>query len=108
MSEVKDQYNVDNLVNLVSYQAGSVVSKTVLEKKTGTVTLFAFDKGEGLSEHTAPFDALVLVLDGIAEISIAGNPALVRQGETLIMPADKPHALRAVERFKMMLVMIRS
>jgi quercetin dioxygenase-like cupin family protein len=108
MSEVKAQYKGDNLEDLISYQASSVVSKTVLEKKTGTVTLFAFDKGEGLSEHTAPFDALVLVLDGMAEISIAGNPVLVRQGEMLIMPADKPHALKAVEKFKMMLVMIRS
>ena len=95
-------------MDLVSYQTGSVVSKTLIEKKTGTVTLFAFDKGEGLSEHTAPFDAMVLVLDGIAEISIAGNPLEVRQGEMLIMPANQPHALRAVDKFKMMLTMIRS
>jgi len=105
---VEKQNNILSLVDLVSYQAGSVVSKTLIEKKTGTVTLFAFDKGEGLSEHTAPFDAMVLVLDGMAEISIAGNPVKVRQGEMIIMPGNKPHALRAVEQFKMMLTMIRS
>ena len=97
-----------SLVDLVSYQTGSVVSKTLIDKTTGTVTLFAFDKGEGLSEHTAPFDAMVLVLDGLAEISIAGNPVEVRQGEMIIMPGNQPHALRAVEKFKMMLTMIRS
>lgn len=97
-----------SLVDLVTYQEASVVSKTLLEKKTGTVTLFAFDKGQGLSEHTAPFDAMVLVLDGVAEIAIAGNPVVVRQGEVLVMPANQPHALKAVERFKMMLTMIRS
>jgi len=96
------------LVDLVAYQDGSVVSKTLLEKKTGTVTLFAFDKGQGLSEHTAPFDALVCVLDGVVEISIAGTPVTVKQGEMLVMPANEPHALRAIERFKMMLTMIRS
>lgn len=105
---MEKQNNIFSLVDLVSYQTGSVVSKTLIEKKTGTVTLFAFDKGEGLSEHTAPFDAMVLVLDGMAEISIAGNPVKVRQGEMIIMPGNKPHALRAVEQFKMMLTMIRS
>ena len=97
-----------NLVDLVAYQETSVVSKTLLEQKTGTVTLFAFDKGQGLSEHTAPFDAMVCVLDGAAEIRISGNPVMVSKGEMLVMPADEPHALRAVERFKMMLIMIRS
>ena len=97
-----------NLVELVAYQEASVVSKTLLEKKTGTVTLFAFDQGQGLSEHTAPFDAMVCVLDGIAEVTISGNPILVKEGEMLIMPANEPHALKAVERFKMMLTMIRS
>ena len=97
-----------SLVDLITYQDASVVSKILLEKKTGTVTLFAFDKGQGLSEHTAPFDAMVLVLDGIAEIVIAGNPVEVRQGEMLIMPANHPHALKAVDRFKMMLTLIRS
>ena len=104
-----DRENVArSLVDLVTYQEASVVSKTLLEKKTGTVTLFAFDKGQGLSEHTAPFDAMVFVLDGVAEIVIAGNPVVVRQGEMLVMPANQSHALKAVERFKMMLTMIRS
>lgn len=93
---------------LVDYQKGSVVSRTVVERKTGTVTLFAFEKGEGLSEHTAPFDALVHVLDGEARISICGKPLRVGAGEMVIMPAGKPHALRAVRKFKMALVMIRS
>ena len=97
-----------SLVDLVAYQDGTVVSKTLLQKKTGTVTLFAFAQGQGLSEHTAPFDAMVCVLDGVAEIVIDGNPVTVRQGEMLVMPANTPHALKAVERFKMMLTMIRS
>jgi quercetin dioxygenase-like cupin family protein len=96
------------LAGLVAYQGDSVVSTTLIEKKTGTVTLFAFDQGQGLSEHTAPFDAMVCVLDGAAEITIAGNPMIVRQGEMLVMPANKPHALKAVERFKMMLIMIKA
>ena len=85
-----------------------MVSKTLLEKETGTVTLFAFDKGQGLSEHTAPFDAMVCVLDGVAEIAIAGRRVTVAQGEMLIMPANQPHALKAVEQFKMILTMIKS
>ena len=97
-----------SLIDLVAYQDGTVVSKTLLEKKTGTVTLFAFAQGQGLSEHTAPFDAMVCVLDGVAEIVIDGNPVTVRQGEMLVMPANTPHSLKAVERFKMMLTMIRS
>lgn len=97
-----------NLADLVAYQPGSVVSRTVIDKKTGTCTLFAFDGGQGLSEHTAPYDALVEVLDGEAEITISGKPFHLKQGEIIIMPADKPHALRAVRRFKMMLVMIKS
>jgi quercetin dioxygenase-like cupin family protein len=97
-----------SLVDLVAYQEASVVSKTLIKKETGTVTLFAFDQDQGLSEHTAPFDAMVYVLDGEAEITISGNPVVVRQGEMLIMPANEPHALKAVERFKMMLTMIRS
>lgn len=100
--------NAGNLIEMIAYQESSVVSKTLLEKKTGTVTLFAFDQGQALSEHTAPFEAMVCVLDGVAEISISGNPILVKEGEMLIMPADEPHALKAVERFKMMLTMIRS
>ncbi len=94
--------------DLAAYDKGSVVSRTLIDKKVGTVTFFSFDKGEGLSEHTAPFDALVQVLDGEAEISIMGKPRLVKAGELIIMPAKKPHALRAVKRFKMMLVMIRA
>lgn len=96
-----------NAVDLVQYQESSVVSKTLIDKKAGTVTLFAFDKGQGLSEHTAPFDALVNVLDGEVEIRISGKPCLVKAGELIIMPANEPHALKAVTRFKMMLVMIK-
>ena len=99
---------VINPKELVSYQTGAVVSRIIIDKKTGTCTLFAFDAGEGLSEHTAPFDALVYLLDGEAEISISGKPFHLKEGDTLIMPANKPHALRAVKRFKMMLVMIKS
>jgi quercetin dioxygenase-like cupin family protein len=100
--------DVQRLVNLVDYQEQSVVSKTLLEKETGTVTVFAFGQGQGLSEHTAPFDAMVCILDGKAEISISGNPNTLEQGDMIIMPANEPHALKAVERFKMMLIMIKS
>ena len=104
-----DQENVARrLVDLIAYQEASVVSKTLIEREAGTITLFAFDKAQGLSEHTVPFDAMVCVLDGVAEITISGNPVVVRQGEMLVMPAGEPHALKAVERFKMMLTMIRS
>jgi quercetin dioxygenase-like cupin family protein len=99
---------VNRLVDLVAYQRGSVVSRTIIDKKTGTVTLFSFDEGQGLSEHTAPFDALVYLLDGEAEISISGKPLHLREGEMVIMPANQPHALKAVKRFKMLLAMIRS
>jgi quercetin dioxygenase-like cupin family protein len=97
-----------SLAGLLQYQAGAVVSRTLLDKKAGTITLFAFDKGEGLSEHTAPFDATVQVLEGEAEIKISGEAHRVKAGELIIMPANQPHALRAVEKFKMLLVMIRS
>ncbi|MBW1743445.1 MAG: cupin domain-containing protein [Deltaproteobacteria bacterium] len=96
------------LMDMVDYKDGSVVSKALIKKKTGTVTLFSFDRGEGLSEHTAPFDAMVYVLDGQVEITISGKPANLNQGEMIIMPANEPHALMAVERFKMMLTMIKS
>ena len=99
---------VVELNGLIDYQKGSVVSRTVIDKPAGTITLFSFDKGQGLSEHTAPYDALVDVLDGEVEITIAGKPSRVKQGEMLIMPASQPHALKAVTRFKMMLVMIKS
>ena len=94
--------------DLVAYDAGAVVSRAIVKKSVGTVTLFSFDKGEGLSEHTAPFDALVHVLDGVAEVVVAGTPHRVAAGQFIVMPAGKPHALNAVERFKMMLVMIRA
>ncbi|QGT98678.1 hypothetical protein SYNTR_0085 [Candidatus Syntrophocurvum alkaliphilum] len=97
-----------NVGDMVEYQEGTVVSKTVIGKKTGTVTVFAFAKGQGLSEHTAPFDAMVYILDGEAEITVSGEKYTVKQGEMLIMPADEPHALDALKPFKMMLIMIRS
>jgi quercetin dioxygenase-like cupin family protein len=97
-----------NLVELAGYQEGAVVSRTVIDKPVGTITAFAFDAGEGLSEHTAPYDAFVQVLDGEAEINIEGTAHTVGAGEIIIMPANKPHSLRAVNRFKMLLVMIRA
>jgi quercetin dioxygenase-like cupin family protein len=93
---------------LVDYQIGSIVSREIIKKPTGTVTLFAFDRDQGLSEHTAPFDALVCILDGEAEISISGNAHHLREGDMITMPAGQPHALKALARFKMMLIMIRS
>lgn len=94
--------------DLLNYQQGAVVSRTIVKQKTGTVTLFAFDAGEELSEHTAPYDALVYLIDGEAEIIIAGNPLRVKAGEMVIMPANQPHALKALKPFKMVLTMIRS
>jgi quercetin dioxygenase-like cupin family protein len=99
---------INSLVDMVNYQKEAVVSKTIIDKNTGTVTLFAFATGQGLSEHTAPFDALVQVLDGEVEIRISGNPFHLKQGEIIIMPANEPHALKAVNNFKMLLTMIRS
>ena len=96
------------MADLVEYQDGAVVSREIINKKTGTVTLFAFDAGQGLSEHTAPFDALVYLLDGEAEVTISGKANLLKAGEMIIMPANQPHALKALGRFKMVLVMIRS
>ena len=96
------------VVELASYQEGSVVSRILVHRSTGNVTLFAFDEGQELSEHTAPFDALVNVLEGKAEIVIAGKPFQLGAGEVILMPANRPHALRAISRFKMLLVMIRS
>ena len=94
--------------NLIEYQENSVVSREIIKKETGTVTIFAFDKGEGLSEHTAPFDAMVQIIDGTAEIVISGNKNIVVTGEMIIMPGNVPHALNAVDKFKMVLTMIRS
>lgn len=99
---------VVKMADLVAYQDGSVVSRTIAKKESGTVTVFAFDEGQGLSEHTAPFDALVHVLDGAAEITISGQPHRVEAGEMIIMPANEPHALQAPEHFKMALVMLKS
>ncbi len=96
------------LVDLVQYQGSAVVSKTLIKKPTGTVTLFAFDEGQVLSEHSAPFDALVYVFDGTAEITISGQLFILKKDQMIIMPANKPHALKAPEKFKMALVMIRS
>jgi quercetin dioxygenase-like cupin family protein len=97
-----------DLDKLIDYQEGSVVSRQIIKKDIGTVTSFAFDAGEGLSEHTAPFDALVYVYDGEAEVTISGKSHTVGGGELIIMPANEPHSLQAKKRFKMMLVMIRS
>lgn len=94
--------------DLIEYQEGSVVSREIVRKETGTVTIFAFDKGEGLSEHSAPFDAMVQIVDGIALITIGGKENTVKKGEMIIMPANVPHALHAVEKYKMILTMIKS
>lgn len=96
------------LKELLAYQEEAVVSRTVIDKEAGTVTIFAFDKGQGLSEHTAPYDALVIVVDGEVEIKISGESFHLREGEMIIMPANLPHALKAMTKFKMVLVMIRS
>ncbi len=96
------------LNDLIDYQQGSVVSREVLSKDAGSVTLFAFDTGQGLSEHTAPFDALVFVFAGESEIRISGKQHRVCEGEMILLPANEPHALKAVNRFKMVLIMIRS
>lgn len=98
---------VVRLIDLVNYQKGAVVSRQIISKPTGTVTVFAFDAGQGLSEHTAPFDALVYLLDGEAEIVISGKVQHLKAGEMVIMPSDQPHSLKAVKKFKMVLTMIR-
>jgi len=98
---------VKNLSDLVKYQENAVVSSEVIKKDTGIITVFAFDKGQGLSEHTAPFDALVNIIDGQAEVTISGKLFTVKKGEMIIMPANKPHSMKAVEKFKMFLVMIK-
>jgi quercetin dioxygenase-like cupin family protein len=105
---MNDELKANTLVDMINYQEGAVVSITILEKQTGTVTLFAFDQDQGLSEHTAPFDAMVQILDGDVEIKISGKPFQLKQGEMIIMPANEPHALKAVKRFKMLLTMIKS
>ena len=100
--------DVEKLDEMVGYQKQSVVSRTIIDKPVGTISLFAFDEDEGLSEHTAPYDALVFVYDGEAVVTISGKDYAVGKGETIIMPAGEPHALRADTPFKMMLVMIRA
>jgi quercetin dioxygenase-like cupin family protein len=99
---------VEIFENTIEYQKGSVVSRVIVKKTNGNVTLFAFDEGEGLSEHTAPFDALVQILSGDAEITVGGKPFTVGPGESILMPANVPHALQANSRFKMLLTMIKS
>lgn len=106
MEDIKGK--VLKTADLIEYQDGSVVSREIIRKDTGTVTIFAFDKGEGLSEHTAPFDAMVQIIDGKAEITISGNKNVLEAGEMIIMPANEPHALKALEKYKMVLTMIRS
>jgi quercetin dioxygenase-like cupin family protein len=96
------------LAGQVDYVSGSVVSRTLAKKPTGTITLFAFDRGQGLSEHSAPYDAFVQVVDGAATLRIGGNDVVAKAGEVVVMPANIPHAVHATERFKMLLVMIRS
>jgi quercetin dioxygenase-like cupin family protein len=106
-SKAAPSSKVFDMAGLVDYQEGSVVSRTAIDKKTGTVTVFAFGEEQGLSEHTAPFDAMVHVLDGEVEITISGAPSNLKRGQMIIMPANEPHALRAVTPFKMVLTMIR-
>ena len=107
MSELFKKASVLNLKQSVDYSEGGIVSKQVVKNNSGNLTLFSFDKGQGLSQHTAPFDAVVQILDGEAEVVLDGVPHLLKEGETIIMPANVPHALNAVERFKMLLAMIK-
>ncbi len=99
---------VSNLADLIGYQEGSVVSRTIIDKKTGTVTLFAFDQNQGLSEHTAPYDAMVYILDGEVEVKVSGKPIRLKQGEMTVMPANEPHGLTAKTKFKMLLTLIKA
>jgi quercetin dioxygenase-like cupin family protein len=112
MAENKNSQSLEaqahDLSSLISYQEGSVVSRAIIDKKAGTVTLFAFDQNQGLSEHTAPYDAIVYVIEGEADVVISGKPVRLKTGEMTIMPANEPHSLSAVTRFKMLLVMVRS
>lgn len=112
--DLKDKEHIEdmrgkqiNLAENIQYATGSVVSKTLLDKKTGTLTLFSFDAGQGLSEHTSPYDATVQVIEGEAELTIGGVPVKTKTGEMVIMPAGVPHSVRAEKRFKMLLIMIR-
>jgi len=105
---MNNELSATSLLDMVDYQQDAVVSKTILNKLTGTVTVFAFGQGQGLSEHTAPFSALVQVLDGEVEITISGKPFQLQQGDFMVMPANEPHALQSITRFKMLLTMIKS
>lgn len=107
MNEVFEKGAILNLKEMIDYSNGGVVSKQILKNEAGNITLFSFDKGQGLSEHTAPFDAIVEVLEGEVEISINGNPLVLTAGQTIIMPAHIPHALYATHQFKMLLTMIK-
>jgi len=107
-SHIKENPEILDLESLLDYQEGSVVSRMLMNKKIGTVTMFSFDKGEGLSEHTAPFDALVYIFDGKAEIIISKKSYILEKGQMIILPANEPHALNALGRFKMMLIMIKA
>ena len=102
----KLETNVVKVIDAIDYQEGSVVSHTIIDKAAGTVTLFTFDEGQGLSEHTVPYNALVYLVDGEAEITIAGTPHFLKAGDMIMMPAKQPHALKAVKQFKMLLIMI--
>jgi quercetin dioxygenase-like cupin family protein len=104
----KIEKKVIELADFITYQDGSVVSREIVNEAAGTVTLFAFDAGQGLSEHTAPFDALVYIVDGTVEIVISGEKYVLQAGEMILMPAHEPHALKAVKKFKMMLTMLKS
>ena len=96
------------MASFAEYQEGSIVSRTIIDKKAGTITFFAFDEEQGLSEHVAPYDALVSILDGEAQVVILGKTFHVKEGEMIILPANKPHALKAIKKFKMMLIMIKA
>ncbi len=105
---IKEEVKINNLDEMLDYQEGSVVSRTLINKEEGTVTLFSFDKDEGLSEHTTPFDALVYIIDGKAKITISKKEFVLEKGQMIIMPANEPHALKALEKYKMMLIMIKT
>lgn len=107
MNDLNSILGVKNMEGLLEYQQGAVLSRTIIKKESGTVTLFAFEKGEELSEHTAPFDAFVYVLDGKAHVFIDKSLNELSKGDMIIMPADKPHSLKAIERFKMLLVLVK-
>lgn len=107
MNEHSIKSKVIDLSDLVEYQKGSIVSRLIIDKKSGSVTLFAFDKGQSLSEHTAPYDALVYIVEGQSEIIISGKKFLLKKGDMIIIPANKPHVVKAIDKYKMLLTMVR-